>query len=135
MSLLCVTVMAEGRSGEDIVSEYLDQNPHLVEWVESLRGGHETNKQWHARREFFLRNMETFPTVQPGFPSPSLDRLLSLSICWANHIFLGCRYVYCSLVPDLFVLSCQLDLKQAMFEEWIEELRFLWISMWSVTVI
>ncbi|XP_036819810.1 protein CDKN2AIP homolog A [Oncorhynchus mykiss] len=84
--------MAEGRSGEDIVSEYLDQNPHLVEWVESLRGGHETNKQWHARREFFLRNMETFPTVQPGFPSPSLDRLLSLSICWANHIFLGCRY-------------------------------------------
>uniref|UniRef100_A0A8C7KG87 CDKN2A interacting protein n=1 Tax=Oncorhynchus kisutch TaxID=8019 RepID=A0A8C7KG87_ONCKI len=92
-------------ASKDIVSEYLDQNPHLVEWVESLRGGHETNKQWHARREFFLRNMETFPTVQPGFPSPSLDRLLSLSICWANHIFLGCRYVYCSLVPGLFVIK------------------------------
>ncbi|XP_041755141.1 CDKN2A-interacting protein isoform X1 [Coregonus clupeaformis] len=89
---LVLNLMAEGRTGEDIVSEYLDQNPHLVEWVESLRGVHETNKQWHARREFFLRNMETFPTVQPGFPSPSLDRLLSLSICWANHVFLGCRY-------------------------------------------
>ncbi|KAL1007534.1 hypothetical protein UPYG_G00088040 [Umbra pygmaea] len=84
--------MAERRSGDDIVTEYLDQNPHLVEWVESLRGVHETNKQWHARREFVLRNMETFPMLQPGFPSPSLDKLLSLSMCWANHIFLGCRY-------------------------------------------
>ncbi|XP_010876000.1 CDKN2A-interacting protein [Esox lucius] len=84
--------MAEGRSGDDIVSEYLDQNPHLVQWVESLRGVQETNKQWHARREFILRNMEKFPTIQQGFPSPGLDRLLSLSMCWANHIFLGCRY-------------------------------------------
>lgn len=85
-------MMAEGRSGEDIVSEYLNQNPHLAQWVESLRGYCETNKQWHARREFVLRNMETFPTVEPGVPSPSLDRLLSLSMAWANHVFLGCRY-------------------------------------------
>ncbi|KAK9972017.1 hypothetical protein ABG768_025351 [Culter alburnus] len=83
--------MAEGR-GADIVSEFLSQNPHLVNWVESLRGLCETNKQWHARREFVLRNMEAFPTVQPGTPSPSLDRLLSLSMVWANHVFLGCRY-------------------------------------------
>lgn len=84
--------MADGKSGEDIVSEYLDQNPHLAEWVESLRGLCETNKQWNARLEFLLRNMETFPTVQPGVPSSCMDRLLSLSMVWANHVFLGCRY-------------------------------------------
>ncbi|XP_050971173.1 CDKN2A-interacting protein [Labeo rohita] len=83
--------MAAGR-GEDIVSEFLSQNPHLANWVESLRGTCETNKQWHARREFVLRNMEAFPTIQPGIPSSSLDRLLSLSMVWANHVFLGCRY-------------------------------------------
>ncbi|XP_005169097.1 CDKN2A-interacting protein isoform X1 [Danio rerio] len=80
------------RRGEDIVSEFLSQNPHLVSWVESLRGHCETNKQWYARREFVLRNMEAFPTIQPGSPSSSLDRLLSLSMVWANHVFLGCRY-------------------------------------------
>lgn len=84
--------MAERRSGKDVVSEYLDQNPHLAQWVESLRGLWETNKQWNARREFILRNMETFPTVQPGVSSTSMDRLLSLSMVWANHVFLGCRY-------------------------------------------
>lgn len=83
--------MAAG-TGADIVSEFLSQNPHLVNWVESLRGYCETNKQWHARREFVLRNMEAFPTIQPGTPSPILDRLLSLSMVWANHVFLGCRY-------------------------------------------
>ncbi|MBN3308963.1 CDKN2A-interacting protein [Amia ocellicauda] len=84
--------MAEGRSGEDIVAEFLRQNPHQAQWVESLRGHCETDKQWSARREFILRNMEVFPTIQPGIPSPSLDRLLALSMAWANHVFLGCRY-------------------------------------------
>ncbi|KAM4631385.1 CDKN2A-interacting protein [Polymixia lowei] len=84
--------MAEERTGKDIVSEYLDQNPQLVQWVESFRGYCETNKQWCARREFILRNMETFPTIEQGIPSNCLDRLLSLSMVWANHVFLGCRY-------------------------------------------
>lgn len=84
--------MAEERSGEDIVSEYLGQNPHLAQWVESCRGYSETNKQWSARREFILRNMEAFPTIEPGIQSSSLDRLLSLSMVWANNVFLGCRY-------------------------------------------
>lgn len=84
--------MAGERSGEDIVSEFLGQNPHLADWVESLRGYSETSKQWVARREFILRNMESFPSVEPGVPSGSLDRLLSLSTVWANHVFLGCSY-------------------------------------------
>lgn len=84
--------MAGERSGADPVSEYLTQNRHLADWVESHRGYGETNKQWTARREFILRNMEAFPTVQPGSSGPDLDRLLSLSMAWTNHVFLGCRY-------------------------------------------
>lgn len=96
--------MAEG-SGQDVVSEYLQQNPHLAHWVESLRELSETNKHWHARREFVLRNMETFPTIQPGITTPSLDRLLSLSKVWSNQTFLGCRYV---LSPDVYSHTCVL---------------------------
>ncbi|XP_078110702.1 CDKN2A-interacting protein [Sander vitreus] len=84
--------MAEERSKEDIVAEYLGQNPQLAQWVETFRTYCESNKQWDARREFILRNMEAFPTVEPGVPSSSLDRLLSLSMVWANHVFLGCSY-------------------------------------------
>ncbi|KAK2920415.1 CDKN2A-interacting protein [Channa argus] len=84
--------MAEERSGEDVVSEYLGQNPELAQWIDTFRGYCESNKQWFARREFILRNMEAFPTVKPGVPSSSVDRLLSLSMAWANHVFLGCSY-------------------------------------------
>uniref|UniRef100_A0A3B5KZW9 CDKN2A interacting protein n=1 Tax=Xiphophorus couchianus TaxID=32473 RepID=A0A3B5KZW9_9TELE len=83
--------MAGVRCGDD-VSEYLSQNPQLAQWIESFRGYCESNKQWSARREFILRNMEAFPTVKPGTCSSSLDRLLSLSMVWANHVFLGCSY-------------------------------------------
>lgn len=84
--------MAREGSDKDIVSEYLAQNPQLAQWVDTLRGYCETSKQWCARREFILRNMENFPTVKPGAPSNSLDRLLSLSMVWTNHVFLGCRW-------------------------------------------
>lgn len=85
--------MAGQRCGDD-VSEYLSQNPELDQWLETFRGYCESNKQWSARREFILRNMEAFPTVKPGLSSSSssLDRLLSLSMVWANHVFLGCSY-------------------------------------------
>ncbi|XP_062845775.1 CDKN2A-interacting protein isoform X2 [Trichomycterus rosablanca] len=83
--------MMTEESGMD-VSEYLNQNPHLAEWVETLREQSETGKHWGSRREFILRNMEVFPTIEPGTTSHSLDMLLSLSKVWANHVFLGCRY-------------------------------------------
>lgn len=83
--------MAREESDKNIVSEYLAQNPQLAQWVDTFRGYCETSKQWCARREFILRNMENFPTVNPGAPSHSLDRLLSLSMVWTNHVFLGCR--------------------------------------------
>ncbi|XP_029310461.1 CDKN2A-interacting protein [Cottoperca gobio] len=84
--------MAGEKSEEDVVAEYLGQNPQLAQWVDTCRSYCESNKQWVARREFILRNMEAFPTVEPGVPSSSLDRLLSLSMVWANHVFLGCSY-------------------------------------------
>ncbi|MEQ2295755.1 hypothetical protein AMECASPLE_017756 [Ameca splendens] len=83
--------MAGERCGDD-VSDYLSQNPQLAQWIESFRGYCESNKQWSARRKFLLRNMEAFSTVKPGMSSSSLDRLLSLSMVWANHVFLGCSY-------------------------------------------
>ncbi|KAM9861432.1 CDKN2A-interacting protein [Aulostomus maculatus] len=84
--------MAGARSEEDVVSEYLGQNPQVAQWVDTFRGYCESNKQWFTRREFILRNMEAFPSVKPGVCNSSLDRLLSLSMVWANHVFLGCSY-------------------------------------------
>ncbi|XP_075934824.1 CDKN2A-interacting protein [Anarhichas minor] len=88
--------MASETSEEDIVSEYLVQNPQLAQWVDTLRTYCESNKQWAARREFILRNMEASSyttTLELGVPSSSnLDKLLSLSMVWANHVFLGCSY-------------------------------------------
>lgn len=84
--------MAEGRGSD--VSEYLSQNPELAQWVETLREISETCKHWNSRREFILRNIDSFPNIKPGTTSHSLDMLLSLSKVWANHVFLGCRYVY-----------------------------------------
>lgn len=85
--------MEREESHQDTVSEYLAQNRHLAQWVDTFRGYCETSKQWGARREFILRNMEKFPGVKPGASSSDsgLDRLLSLSMVWTNHVFLGCR--------------------------------------------
>ncbi|KFQ21918.1 CDKN2A-interacting protein, partial [Mesitornis unicolor] len=43
---------------------------------------------WRHRREFLLRNVGE----PPAAGSPQLQRLVSLSMVWANHVFLGCRY-------------------------------------------
>lgn len=81
------------RSVQDSVSEYLDQNPEVSRWVDSFRGYCESEKQWSARRAFILRNMEEFDIcLQLGQANASTDRLLSLSMVWANHVFLGCSY-------------------------------------------
>ncbi|CAL9701209.1 unnamed protein product [Knipowitschia caucasica] len=81
---------------EDEVEEFLDQNPDLRQWVESLRGTCETQKQWNARRTFLLRNLDqTRPQTLSGHvpqPGPDLDRLLAQSMVWSNHVFMGCRY-------------------------------------------
>ncbi|XP_038610993.1 CDKN2A-interacting protein [Tachyglossus aculeatus] len=66
--------------------------PGSSQWAESLRADGETDKQWRHRRQFLLRNAGDLPGP-PGRPrSLRLQRLVSYSLAWANHVFLGCRY-------------------------------------------
>ncbi|KAM9607208.1 CDKN2A-interacting protein isoform 1-T1 [Trichechus inunguis] len=88
------------------VSEYLSQNPRVALWVEALRCDGETDKHWRYRREFLLRNAgDLAPTggvassntdeaadAKSGTCSRQLQQLISFSMAWANHVFLGCRY-------------------------------------------
>lgn len=88
------------------VSEYLSQNPRVASWVEALRSDGETDKHWRHRREFLLRNAgDLAPTgdadsantdeaadAESGTRNRQLQQLISFSMAWANHVFLGCRY-------------------------------------------
>ncbi|KAK0154391.1 CDKN2AIP N-terminal-like protein [Merluccius polli] len=67
------------------VQEFLQQNRALADQVETHRGVSETAKQWDARREFLLRNSAEYDEERT-------DQLLALSMVWANHVFMGCRY-------------------------------------------
>lgn len=68
------------------VEDFIQQNRALADQVEKFRGYCETEKQWQARREFILRNVNDFQIED-------VDQLLSLSMVWANNVFMGCRYV------------------------------------------
>ncbi|XP_025874055.2 CDKN2A-interacting protein isoform X1 [Vulpes vulpes] len=84
------------------VSEYLSQNPRAAAWVEALRCDGETDKHWRHRREFLLRNAgglaptgpdaEAAADAESGSRHRQLQQLVSFSMAWANHVFLGCRY-------------------------------------------
>ncbi|XP_006187626.2 CDKN2A-interacting protein isoform X1 [Camelus ferus] len=89
------------------VSEYLSQNPRVAAWVEALRCDGETDKHWRHRREFLLRNAGDLAPAAGGAASANqeeaadagsgtrnrqLQQLISFSMAWANHVFLGCRY-------------------------------------------
>ncbi|XP_069030971.1 CDKN2AIP N-terminal-like protein [Embiotoca jacksoni] len=67
------------------VQDFIQQNRAVADQVETYRGYWESEKHWEPRREFILRNMNDFDGEQ-------LDQLLSLSMVWANNVFLGCRY-------------------------------------------
>lgn len=66
------------------IQEFIEQNRALADQVETFRGISESDKHWHARREFLLRNIN-------DYEDPHLDQLLALSMVWANNVFLGCR--------------------------------------------
>uniref|UniRef100_A0A8P4GG31 CDKN2A interacting protein N-terminal like n=1 Tax=Dicentrarchus labrax TaxID=13489 RepID=A0A8P4GG31_DICLA len=67
------------------VEDFIQQNRALADQVETYRGYWESEKHWEPRREFILRNINDFQLQQ-------LDQLLSLSMVWANNVFMGCRY-------------------------------------------
>lgn len=87
------------------VSEYLSQNPRVAAWVEALRCEGETDKHWRHRREFLLRNAgdlapaggvgsantDEAADAESGTRNRQLQQLISFSMAWANHVFLGCR--------------------------------------------
>ncbi|XP_054833219.1 CDKN2AIP N-terminal-like protein [Eublepharis macularius] len=60
------------------------------DFPEQFRSYSENEKHWQARRTFILRNV---PPGDGAELSPlRVDQLLSLSMVWANHLFLGCSY-------------------------------------------
>ncbi|XP_053702684.1 CDKN2AIP N-terminal-like protein [Synchiropus splendidus] len=67
------------------INDFIQQNRALAEQVETYRGYWESDKHWRPRRDFILRNIN-------DYPSQAMDQLLSLSMVWANNVFLGCRY-------------------------------------------
>ncbi|NXF49606.1 CARF protein, partial [Oceanites oceanicus] len=69
-------------------AEPLGRTAEEVAWAEALRGACEPEHHWRHRREFLLRNVGELPAAG----SAQLQRLVSLSMVWANHVFLGCRY-------------------------------------------
>ncbi|CAI5766633.1 CDKN2A interacting protein N-terminal like [Podarcis lilfordi] len=61
-----------------------------AEFPEQFRSYSENDKHWQARRAFIVRN---YPPGDGEALSPlRVDQLLSLSMVWANHIFMGCSY-------------------------------------------
>ncbi|XP_059673696.1 CDKN2A-interacting protein [Gavia stellata] len=76
--------MAAGKAA----AEPLGRTAEEVAWAEALRGACEPEHHWRHRREFLLRNVGE----PPAAGSAQLQRLVSLSMVWANHVFLGCRY-------------------------------------------
>ncbi|XP_037543790.1 CDKN2AIP N-terminal-like protein [Nematolebias whitei] len=67
------------------VNDFIQQNRALAEQVETFRGYWESEEHWKARREFLLRNINDYELEQ-------LDHLVSLSMVWANNVFMGCQY-------------------------------------------
>ncbi|KAM8997647.1 NF-kappa-B-repressing factor [Ara ararauna] len=61
----------------------LESVPEAV--LEQWRQYNETERHWELRRRFILRHLG-------GYPGAAIDQLLSLSVLWTNHVFMGCRY-------------------------------------------
>ncbi|NXK63157.1 CARF protein, partial [Sylvietta virens] len=75
-------------AGKAAAVEPLGRTAEEAAWAETLRGACEPEHHWRYRREFLLRNVGELPAAG----SAQLQRLVSLSMVWANHVFLGCRY-------------------------------------------
>nr|XP_020824710.1 uncharacterized proline-rich protein-like isoform X2 [Phascolarctos cinereus] len=60
-----------------------DPEQKLEESLAQWRYSHESDRQWGLRREFICRHLHSY--TGPG----AIEKLLSLSTAWTNHIFLG----------------------------------------------
>jgi hypothetical protein len=71
------------------VEELVSGVRQAADFAEQFRSYSESEKQWKARMEFILRHLPDYRDPPDG--GGRLDQLLSLSMVWANHLFLGCR--------------------------------------------
>lgn len=71
------------------VAELVSGVRQAADFAEQFRSYSESEKQWKARMEFILRHLPDYRDPPDG--GGRLDQLLSLSMVWANHLFLGCR--------------------------------------------
>ncbi|XP_017562622.1 NF-kappa-B-repressing factor isoform X1 [Pygocentrus nattereri] len=53
--------------------------------IEAFRQNFESGKQWLARKLFISKHLDKYE-------ADHIDQLISLSMVWANHVFMGCRY-------------------------------------------
>ncbi|XP_038636887.1 CDKN2AIP N-terminal-like protein [Scyliorhinus canicula] len=68
------------------LDDFLKRNREMADLsLEQLRRLSESDKHWTARRSFLARNLSYYPRER-------MDYLVTLSMVWANHIFMGCRY-------------------------------------------
>ncbi|XP_047412420.1 CDKN2AIP N-terminal-like protein isoform X3 [Sciurus carolinensis] len=75
------------------VEELVSGVRQAADFAEQFRSYSESEKQWKARMEFILRHLPDYRDPPDG--GGRLDQLLSLSMVWANHLFLGCRCLFC----------------------------------------
>ncbi|XP_036137520.1 CDKN2AIP N-terminal-like protein isoform X1 [Molossus molossus] len=72
------------------VEELVSGVRQATDFAEQFRSYSESEKQWKARMEFIRRHLPDYRDPPDG--GGRLDQLLSLSMVWANHLFLGCSY-------------------------------------------
>ncbi|XP_075065871.1 CDKN2AIP N-terminal-like protein [Mixophyes fleayi] len=77
-----------------------------AESVKQFQSFCESDKQWRARREFLLKNLEKFQGEN------EVDQLLALSMVWANHVFMGCRYS-AELLEKVFCMAEGIEVEDA----------------------
>ncbi|XP_062976808.1 CDKN2AIP N-terminal-like protein [Elgaria multicarinata webbii] len=76
------------RGDDEVVAEA--ETEAEAEFPEQFRSYSENEKHWQARRAFIVRNVP--PGDGEALSPLCMDQLLSLSMVWANHLFLGCSY-------------------------------------------
>ncbi|XP_048839375.1 NF-kappa-B-repressing factor-like [Brienomyrus brachyistius] len=70
---------------DDCSSDALNSGQRSLR-VDDFQFHSESDKQWTARRQFIIKHVAEYEAKN------KVDHLLSLSMVWANHVFMGCRY-------------------------------------------
>ncbi|XP_027805372.1 CDKN2AIP N-terminal-like protein isoform X2 [Marmota monax] len=88
------------------VEELVSGVRQAADFAEQFRSYSESEKQWKARMEFILRHLPDYRDPPDG--GGRLDQLLSLSMVWANHLFLGCSIKAKEKMYHIFIMGHRL---------------------------